>query len=115
MSLSPGAGAVPGRGRNPFDTHITVASDGGNVHLSWDRTAPAVTAATRGLLTITESGATKNVPLDATDLQAGTIVYHKLGSPVLFRLEFILSETASVVQSIESSGATAPARNETLP
>ena len=102
-------------GRNPFDIHMGVSSAGGNVHLRWDRTAPAIAAAVRGMLTITESGSTKNVALGVSDLQAGAIIYYKLGSPVVFRLEIVLSENVSVIQSIEWSGTSVPPRDSRLP
>ena len=65
----------------------------------WDRESEAVKTALRGVLTITEAGVSKQVKLDFPELRNGTVLYHKLGQEVTFRLELYFKENRVFTES----------------
>jgi hypothetical protein len=69
------------------DIALRADRDGDDVRLNWNRKAPALVAATGGMLTIREAnGPEKQVVLDADLLRRGGIVYRPLHGDVFFRL-----------------------------
>lgn len=84
-----------------FSLGLTVARTDQALTLSWDRQALAVRAAVRGVLEIEESGVSKPVDLDATQLQSGTLVYRNASDDVRFKLSVYFAEGLSLSQAAE--------------
>jgi hypothetical protein len=80
---------------------LTVARDGDNLSVRWDRQAAAVRAATQGLLMINDGTNSRPVSLTSDQLQTGSVVYpHKTGE-VKFRLELTLRSRAVLVERLD--------------
>lgn len=73
--------------RDLFALSLSGQEMGGNLHLTWDRTAPAVRAARRALLIITDGDETRTLELGPEQLRHGSVVYRRITDRVSFRLE----------------------------
>ena len=78
---------------------VTRAED--NLAVKWNREAPAVRAAQKGLLEIEDGGYAKPVDLDPAHLQGGSIIYRNTTSDVRFRLSVYLNGRLTVTENIE--------------
>lgn len=95
---------VASRSSNPgaeFSLSLAVSRTGQNLSVRWDRQAPAVRAARRGVLEIEEGGVTKPVDLDAAQLQNGTLTYRHATNDVHFKLTVFPKDQVSVTESAE--------------
>ncbi|MDP9112689.1 MAG: hypothetical protein M3O20_03290 [Acidobacteriota bacterium] len=72
-----------------------------NLSVTWNRFAPSVRAAQKGLLEIDDGGYTKPVSLDAAQLQNGSLIYHNATNAVRFRLTVYPQARVSVVETFE--------------
>lgn len=69
--------------------------------VSWDRTAPAVRNANRGVMTILAGDDSRRIDLSFNDLQAGQLIYRSSPSTVIFRLEVFPKDRTSVAETLE--------------
>jgi hypothetical protein len=83
-----------------FGVALAVTRDGDNLSVHWDRQAPAIRAATRGLLLIGDGKNTQPVSLSADQLQTGIVVYPHKNGEVKFRLELTFKSGAVLVQKL---------------
>lgn len=84
-----------------YQLGLSLELTGDNLHLQWNRQAPAVAAARRGLLTIEDGDYRKAVELDASQLHSGSVVYRRFSSRVHFRLEVFPRERNSVAELLD--------------
>lgn len=93
--------AASAQQRNPYSLSLVVLEYGDNLHLSWDRRAPALAAASRGTLTIMDGDRSRTLDLNAAQLHEGSVIYRRLTSNVRLKLEVFLSDKSSVAESWE--------------
>jgi hypothetical protein len=84
-----------------YSLGLTVTREGANLSVKWDRDAPAVKAAQKGLLEIEDGGYTKPVDLDAAQLSNGNILFTNSSATVRFRLIVYPQARLSVMQTAE--------------
>ena len=80
---------------------LSVKRNDDNLSVTWNRFAPSIRAAQKGLLEIDDGGYTKPVSLDAAQLQNGSLIYHNATSAVRFRLTVYPQARVSVVETFE--------------
>jgi hypothetical protein len=80
---------------------LSVKRNDDNLSVTWNRFAPSVRAAQKGLLEIDDGGYTKPVSLDAAQLQNGSLIYHNATNAVRFRLTVYPQARVSVVETFE--------------
>ncbi len=80
---------------------LSVKRNNDNLSVTWNRFAPSVRAAQKGLLEIDDGGYTKPVSLDAAQLQNGSLIYHNATNAVRFRLTVYPQARVSVVETFE--------------
>jgi hypothetical protein len=78
-----------------------VRSGESSLHVKWNRSAPPIQAASRGLLHISDGGHDKVVELDLLQLQTGSVIYRKATNQVRFRLEVFAKERVSISESLD--------------
>jgi hypothetical protein len=100
---------------NPYSLGLRLSRNGDNVHVRWDRFAPAIRTARRGVLTITDGPIIKTVDLDAATLQNGSVIYRHLSGGLGFRLEAFPSENTSLSESIQATADRIPAEMPSRP
>lgn len=88
-------------GASDFSLALTVSKDDDNLMVRWNRDAPAVKSAQRGVLEIQDGGYAKPVDLDAAHLQNGSIIYRNSSNTVRFRLELYLNPRLSVSETLD--------------
>lgn len=88
-------------GADPFNLQLTVAREGDNLNVRWDRQALAVRSARRGVLVIADGAYRKTVELDPNQLQTGSVVYRHSSSDVAFRLEVYPRDRDMITESIQ--------------
>jgi hypothetical protein len=98
LSLRP---QLPAGSNDPYNLNLTVTKQGDDLLVKWDRTALATRTASKGSLTIEDGGYSKVVQWNAQDLQSGSVVYPPGSNNVKFRLEVVLSERDSLVETVE--------------
>jgi hypothetical protein len=90
-----------GGGTQDYSLGLTVTKEGGNLSVKWDREAPAIKAAQKGVLEIEDGGYTKPVDLDAAQLRNGSILFTNSSGTVRFRLIVYPQARVSVVQVMD--------------
>jgi len=90
-----------GSREDPYALRLTATASAGSVHLEWDRQAPAVRQAQRGVLWIRDGQTEKTVPLDLGHLRYGSVIYRKQSDRVEFRLDVFLRDRQAVSESLE--------------
>lgn len=94
--------AAPAAG-NEFALGLTVARTDDNLSVRWNRDAPAILSAQKGLLEIEDGGYAKPVDLDQGHLRNGSIVYRYGSANVRFRLIVYLNPRLTVTETINWS------------
>lgn len=84
-----------------YSLSLGASRSGDYLRIHWDRNSPAVRAAQRAVLTISEGAYNKVVDLDVLQLQNPTVYYRNMSDSVRFRLEVFLKERVSVVETFE--------------
>lgn len=84
-----------------FALHLSAGPSGDYLLVRWDRTAPALKGAQRGVLKITEGGHDKEVDLDALQLQNPQVFYRNISDTVRFRLEVFTTQHNSVSETFD--------------
>lgn len=85
--------------RDPYALSLLVFESGDNLHLTWDKDAPAIVAAQRGVLFIVDGSKSRSLLLSATQLHKESVFYHKASADVHFRLEVFLKGNRSVSET----------------
>lgn len=80
---------------------LSATRNGSSLHIQWDRQSPAVRAAKRALLIITEGQYKKQLELDAAQLQNGSVVYLNLAGPVSLHLEVYPGDRNTVTERLD--------------
>lgn len=99
---------------------LTVERAGRYLQVNWDRNAPAVRKAARGMLSITEGSYHEDLELTAQQLRFGSVTYAPRGNEVSVRLE-LLGSLATVSKSLRFADPSLPvappvqARAKTVP
>jgi hypothetical protein len=78
-----------------------VARTGENLTVRWNRDAPAVRAAQKGVLEIEDGKYSKPVELDPAHLQGGSLIYRHSSGHVRFRLIVSLNARSSVTETLD--------------
>jgi hypothetical protein len=68
---------------------LTAERSGTDYRVTWDRNAPAVLFAVKGVLTIADGGTSRVVDLDVSQLKGGSLLYTPGSGDVLIQLEVI--------------------------
>ncbi|MDP8982507.1 MAG: hypothetical protein M3O35_18170 [Acidobacteriota bacterium] len=89
---------------DPYSLVLNADKSGDNLHIKWDRQAPAIRTAQKGILSIEDGAFSKTVDLDASQLQTGSVVYHHNSNRVRFRLEVFPRDRNSLSETHEWSG-----------
>lgn len=87
---------------SPYQLGLSIEPSGESLTLRWNLAAPAILAAERGVLTINEANNEKVVELKADELRRGGVLYRNSSPDVRFRLEAVLDERNSVVESVRT-------------
>jgi hypothetical protein len=101
LTIYPQKGTATVAGDDPYSLNLSVVSSEDNLHVKWERQAGVIRAAQRGVLQIQDGTYNKQVELDATQLQNGSVIYRKLSGGVKFRLEVFPRNRVSVSESVE--------------
>ncbi len=105
--------------RDPYALSLMVLQYGDNLHLTWDRDAPALDSAERGVLSITDGGVNKSLELTQAQLRGGSVIYRRMTKAVRFRLEIFLKGNRSLSETWElrsgKEGVPQPAASEPSP
>jgi hypothetical protein len=94
-------GKSSGSGTVDYSLGLTVNMEGTNLSVKWDRDAPAIKAAQKGLLEIEDGASTKPVDLDAAQLRNGSILFTNSSKTVRFRLIVYPQARVTVMQTLE--------------
>jgi hypothetical protein len=94
-------GKSSGGGTVDYALGLTVNREGTNLSVKWDRDAPAIKAAQKGLLEIEDGASTKPVDLDAAQLRNGSILFTNSSKTVRFRLIVYPQARVTVMQTLE--------------
>jgi hypothetical protein len=92
---------APKNAARDFSLGLSVARSGDNLSVRWDREAPAIRGAERGVLDIEDGGLTKSVELDPAHLESGSLIYRNSSSNVKFRLVVFPGAQLSVTETAE--------------
>ncbi len=84
-----------------FALALTVTKSGDNLSVKWDREAPAIRSAQKGLLEIEDGSSTKPVDLDAAQLRTGSLIYRNASKSVRFKLTVYPRARVSVTETME--------------
>jgi hypothetical protein len=84
-----------------YSLGLTVTREGANLSVKWDRDAPAIKVAQKGVLEIDDGGHTKPVDLDAAQLSNGSILFTNSSRTVRFRLIVYPQAGLTVMQTKE--------------
>jgi hypothetical protein len=87
-----------------YSLGLSVTRDGDNLSVKWNRDAPAVKAADKGLLEIQDGAFAKPVDLDPAQLRNASILFTASSKSVRFRLTVYPSPGVTVVQVVEWRG-----------
>jgi hypothetical protein len=80
---------------------LTVSKNDQDLTVRWNREAPAIRAAQKGVLEIQDGGFAKPVDLDAVHLQTGSIIYHNTTNAVQFRLIVYVNSRLTVTETLD--------------
>jgi hypothetical protein len=94
-------GPRSGGGPSDFSLGLTVTREGNNLSVKWDRDAPAVKAAQKGVLEIEDGAYKKPVDLDVAQLRNGSILFTNTSPTVKFRMTVYPDPRVTVMQMME--------------
>lgn len=84
---------------DPYSLALSVSKSDDSLNIRWDRQAPAIRGAQRGVLLITDGSYRKQLDLDPSQLQIGSVIYRRVSGNVAFRLEVVTRDRTSVVET----------------
>jgi len=88
---------------DPYDLKLSLSRNGNALTLHWDRSAPAMRAAQRGVVVIEDGNVRMTRDLSASDLQTGSVVYSVTGRSVHFQVRVFPHERDSITETIDWS------------
>ena len=91
-----------------YALQLAATQSGDGILIRWNSEAPAIQAAWRGVLTITEGEDFRAIQLDLPQLRNGSVLYRHMAPALRFRLDVYLSERR-MVSEIADWGAQPPA------
>lgn len=100
---------------NPYALGLQLTRNGDNVHIRWDHGSPAIRAARRGVLSISDGAINKTVDLNSATLQNGSVIYRHVSDALSFRLEVYPAENTSVTESLQATMQRIPAEMPARP
>jgi hypothetical protein len=109
VALSVRSELTGGPREDPYALKLTASASAGSVHVQWDRQAPAVRQARRGLLWIRDGENEKSVDLDLGHLRYGSVIYRKQSGRVTFRLDVFVGDHQAVSESVDYPDSRSPA------
>lgn len=95
----PAPPARPVQPRDPYALSLLVVESGQNLHLTWDRDAPALAQASGAVLSITDGGQTRTLDIPLTQLREGSVTYRRTSGSVTFQLEVFLKNRRSLSET----------------
>ena len=84
-----------------FSLALSISPAGDNLTVRWNRDAPAIRNAQRGVLEIEDAGYSQPVELDAAHLQNGSIIYRNQSPAVRFRLIVYENARLSISETLD--------------
>ena len=93
-----------GTAADAYALMLSITRSGDSVTVQWDRQNVAVRASQRGVLEITDNKYTKKVPLDAADLQKGSVIYNFSTTDLKFTLEVFPHEGVALSETVSWNG-----------
>ena len=93
--------AAPEEKTDVFGLELNVTKSGDNLYVKWNRQAPAIRAAERGVLIIEDGTFAKTLELDATQLQNGSVVYRHYSPGVRFMLQVSPNARDTLTESVD--------------
>ena len=84
-----------------FGLALTVTKAGDNLYVKWNRQAPAIRQAERGVLIIEDGTFAKTLELDAAQLQNGSVVYRYYSAGVHFMLQVSPTTHDTLTESVD--------------
>ena len=97
-------GPRSGGGPSDFSLGLTVTREGTNLSVKWDREAPAVKAAQKGLLEIEDWRPTKPLDLDVAQLRNGSILSRTIADREIPHDSLSGPASRDAADGVESSG-----------
>ncbi|MGE5570179.1 MAG: hypothetical protein ACM3S5_14180 [Rhodospirillales bacterium] len=96
LPAQPARSAPP---RDPYALSLLVVESGQNLHLTWDRNAPALAQASGAVLSITDGGQARTLDIPLAQLREGSVTYRRTSGSVTFRLEVFLKNKRSLSET----------------
>lgn len=87
---------------------LSVAEKQNQLDVTWDRNAPAIASAKRGVLSISDGSNRRDLDLSGAQLRNGRVLYSRLSADVNLRLEVFPEGSDSVSESIRIVSTDAP-------
>jgi hypothetical protein len=101
LSVTPQTQVLPAQAASDrYNAGLSAVIQDGGVLVRWDRDSEAIRSALRGVLTITENAASKQVVLDASELKNGTVLYHNAGPEIGFKLDLYFKENRMFTENV---------------
>jgi hypothetical protein len=94
---------------------LSVSDRKGQLDVTWDRNARAVTQAKRGILSIADGDKRRDLELSGLQLRNGRVLYSRLSGDVSLRLEVFPEGQPGVVESIRVISTEAPTAEQPKP
>ena len=100
--------------QDPYSLALSVAKSGDSLNIRWDRQAQAIRGAQRGMLVINDGAYSKQLDLDPSQLQIGSVIYRRVSGLVNFKLEVFTRDRTSIIETWEYKD-TPPAAEKAAP
>lgn len=86
--------------QSTFALGLNATWNDGNLHIKWNRDAPAIRLAQHGRLEIQDGKYDRVVDLDVSSLQTGSVVYPPASAKVTLRLEVVVKGNSSALETL---------------
>lgn len=81
---------------------LSVSSQPHQMDIRWDRAAPAVAGAQKGVMRITDDGVTEAIPIEARELREGSVAYVPKTNDVDIRFEVTAADGSVTAESVRA-------------
>jgi hypothetical protein len=95
--------------RNTSMLGMRISAQGDSFWLTWDRNSAAVQQASDGVLRIRDGGGHRDIPLDAAQVQNGSVLYRPQFGDVIFQLELHRDGAILASENIRALDGSKPA------